>query len=99
MKFRIVAVSVLAAMLCALGYESRESSVNAISIPDLVSQVSESEILHRATDLQNFGTRQVDTQGNIDAATYIYDRFATIPGLSVAYQGGSQRNVVATLAG
>jgi Peptidase family M28/Viral BACON domain len=99
MKVRIVAVSTLGVILCALAYESPQGSVKAVSIPDLLSQVSESEILHTATDLQNFGTRQVGTQGNIDAATYIRDRLAAIPGLSVAYQGGSQRNVVATLAG
>jgi hypothetical protein len=93
----------LAAIL--LGYSACEStgtgddSEQLTSIADLIAQVSESEILTTATALQNFGTRVVGYQGNVNAAAYIRDRLAAIPGLTVAYQGGDQRNVVATLPG
>jgi len=70
-----------------------------LEIGELLSQVNESKILVTASDLQGFGTREVGSQANDDAATYLYDRFAAIPRLTVAYQGGALQNVVATLAG
>jgi hypothetical protein len=69
------------------------------TIAELLSQVQESEILATASDLQNFGTRELGYQGNVDAATYIHDRFAAIPGLSVTYHDVDMLNVIASLPG
>jgi hypothetical protein len=68
-------------------------------IREIISQVSEQEIYQSVHDLQNFGTRVYGSQGNRAASTYIYNRFASIPGLNVEYQGGDVRNVIATLPG
>ncbi len=66
---------------------------------DMIAQVSESEISRTIADLQKFPTRAYPSQGNSEAATYLYNRLAAIPGLEVAYQSESYRNVVATLPG
>jgi Zn-dependent M28 family amino/carboxypeptidase len=99
MKPRSKVIFILAANLCFYGCESPRDETIPISIDELLSQVSESEILATASDLQGFVTRVVGYQGNIDAATYIHERFTAMPGLNVTYQGGSQRNVIATLPG
>jgi Zn-dependent M28 family amino/carboxypeptidase len=93
-------VTSLAAILCLQGCGSPpRDEITPVSISELLSQVSESQIYATAIDLQDFVTRVVGTQGNVDAATYLHNRFAAIPGLSIDYQGGNLRNVVATLPG
>lgn len=93
-------ITILAVLLCFSGCEAPQDGTSPpISVEDLISQVSEAEILATATALQNFITRRVGYQGNTNAGTYVHDRFAAIPGLSVVYQGGDLRNVVATLPG
>lgn len=99
MKIRFFIIIALAAILCLQGCETPRDEIVPVSIDELLSQVSESEIYATASDLQGFVTRVVGYQGNVDAATYLHDRFAAMPGLSVAHQGGSMRNVVATLPG
>jgi hypothetical protein len=68
-------------------------------ITEMIQQVEEKNIYNTASDLQNFTTRYVDTPGNQMAATYLHDRMENITGLTVEYQGGAFRNVVATLPG
>ena len=92
-------LGVVVARAGVMGSTSVAFEVVPVPLGELIGQISESEILATASDLQNFITREVGYQGNIDAATYVHDRFAAIPGLSVEYQGGNIRNVVATLPG
>lgn len=102
MKTRSFIVTTLAAILCLQGCGPSSADKNVpvpVSIGELLSQVSESQIYATASDLQNFVTRVAGTQGNYDAATYLHDKFAAISGLTVIYQGGNERNVVATLPG
>ncbi len=66
---------------------------------DMIAQVSESEISRSISDLQKISTRSYPSQGNRKAATYLHDRLVAIPGLEVAYQSESYRNVIATLPG
>jgi hypothetical protein len=89
MNIRILSILAMAAALSITAYGAPQSQILPVAVDELITQVSEAEILATATALQGFGTRQVGYQGNIDAAAYIYDRFAAIPGLSVAYQGGN----------
>jgi Zn-dependent M28 family amino/carboxypeptidase len=68
------------------------------SIAEMIAQVSETEIYNTVLDLQNFGTRNYGTQGNYDAGTYLFNRLSAM-GLQVEYQGGTPRNIVATIPG
>lgn len=68
-------------------------------VADMISNVSESEIYETTYCLQNFGTRSYGSAGNINAGTYLFNRFSNISGLTVEYQGGDFRNVIATLHG
>jgi Zn-dependent M28 family amino/carboxypeptidase len=101
MKINITKILVLAVVLCSLGCEAatQDGTPPPTSIETLISQVSESEILKMATDLQNFVTRRVGYQGNTDAATFIFNKLSERSKLNVVYQGGSTRNVIATLPG
>lgn len=102
MKTLFLIVATLAALLCLQGCGSSSPDENSpvpIPINDLLLQVNESQIYATASDLQNFVTRVAGTQGNYAAATYLRDKFAAISGLIVVYQGGNERNVVATLPG
>ena len=66
----------------------------------MIAQVSESEISRTIADLQKFPTRAYPSQGNSEAATYLYNRLAAIPGLEVAVpERELTGNVVATLPG
>ncbi len=98
-KLRYFSITTLAIILCFSGCESQQDKTTPGSIDELISQTTENEILATATELQDLVTRTIGYQGNVDAATYIYGRFAAMPGLSVVYQGGNVRNVVATLSG
>lgn len=68
-------------------------------IAGMLEAVNESELAATVADLQSFETRVVGTDGNREAAAYLYDRLNETPGLDVSYQGGDLRNVVATLPG
>jgi hypothetical protein len=98
MKGKLPKILAVTVILCSLGCEA-PSQDGTTTIETLISQVSESEILTTAPDLQNLVTRRVGYQGNVDAANYIYNKLSARPKLSVVYQGGSTRNVVATLPG
>jgi hypothetical protein len=65
----------------------------------LIAEVNESELYATTYDLQSFGTRVIGTDGNAEAAAYLYERLSAIDDLTVEYQGGNLRNVVATLPG
>ncbi len=65
----------------------------------MMGRISESEIQRTVSDLQNIPTRAYPSSGNRKAADYLYRRLSSIPGLSVSYQGGDYRNVIATLPG
>ncbi len=67
-------------------------------IATMISQIDESEIYQTTYDLQNFTTRAYPSSGNTQAATYLYNRLTSIPGLQTEYQG-TKNNVIATLPG
>jgi len=67
-------------------------------IANMLSGISESEIYASVYHLQNFTTRVYGTVGNLDAGTYLYNKFDDIPGLEAEFQS-SYRNVIATLDG
>lgn len=68
-------------------------------IAEMIQQIDENKIRSTVNSLQNFTTRHYGTQGNLDASAYLHDRLHNITGLSVEYQGGELRNVIATLPG
>jgi hypothetical protein len=68
-------------------------------IDAMLIQVNESEIYRTVEDLQNIPTRAYGTPGNQEAAEYLQRRLSGYPNLSVEYQGGEIRNVIATLPG
>ena len=72
-------------------------SVEQVPLSELVSEVSETEIMRTTADLVNFGTRFVGTEGNIAAATYLHDRLSDLPNVVVAYHSTQFRNVIGTL--
>ena len=74
------------------------SSTQDPIIAEMISKTSESEIYDTVYHLQNFTTRRYNSSGNLEAATYLYNRFRSISGLSVEYQG-SYKNIIATLYG
>jgi hypothetical protein len=67
-------------------------------IDTLISQIDESEIYQTTYDLQNFSTRIDPSLGNKQAASYLYYRLSSIPGLQTEYQG-TNNNIVSTLPG
>ncbi len=68
-------------------------------IADMIQRIDENEIYSTVYSLQNFTTRYYGSPGNSDASTYLYDKLSNITGLTVEYQGGAFRNVIATLPG
>ena len=77
--------------------------LHADPIDQIVGKISTTEYGAYIQDLQNFGTRYYNTQGNLDALDYIHDAFMGY-GLNVSYDsfgynGGNYNNVVATLPG
>jgi len=68
-------------------------------IAAMIGEIDTAEIAGSTLALQNFSTRRFGTPGNEQAADYLHDRLAAIPGLIVGYQGGRFRNVIATLPG
>jgi hypothetical protein len=79
----------------AVSAEITEESI----IAEMIAQMNTTEIYNTVYDLQSFITRRYWTPGNVDAATYIYNRLSNIPGLSVEYQSSYYNNVIATLSG
>ncbi len=78
-------------------------SLLATPIDGMVGKISQTDYANYVQQLQNFGTRYYNTQGNVNALTYIYDAFIGF-GLDVgydafSYNGNSYNNVVATLPG
>jgi PKD repeat protein len=78
---------------------AREGSAFDPDLGAMIQQVGESEMYQSIVDLQNFETRKYPTQGNRQAAAYLFSRLDSIPGLEVRYQGDSYRNVIASLPG
>jgi len=68
-------------------------------IADMIAQVGEREIHDTAAALQGFTSRAWGQPGNVKAAAYLHERLGQIAGLTVGYQGGELKNVVATLQG
>jgi len=69
------------------------------SIVDIVQRIDENEIYSTVYSLQNFTTRCYGYPGNVEASTYLFNKLSNITGLTVEYQGGEFRNVIATLPG
>ena len=72
-------------------------------IDDIVGKISSTEYASYVQNLQNFGTRYYNTDGNIKALTYLHDAFFGL-GLDTGYDsfsfnGVNYNNVVATLPG
>ncbi len=69
------------------------------ALREMISRVDESEIYRTTVDLQEFETRVYPSAGNSEAADYLHDRLAAIPGLEVGHQNDRYRNIIATLPG
>lgn len=67
-------------------------------IVEMISKINKTEIYNTVNSLQNLTTRRYGSDGNIEAATYLYNRLINIPQLSVEYQG-NYSNIIATLPG
>jgi Zn-dependent M28 family amino/carboxypeptidase len=85
-------------LICFAPSVSAETTEESI-IAEMIAQMNTTEIYNTVYDLQSFITRRYWTPGNVDAATYIYNRLSNIPGLSVEYQSSYYNNVIATLSG
>ncbi|WP_128693258.1 M28 family metallopeptidase [Methanoculleus taiwanensis] len=97
----IALASVLAASAAGSAPEQTPADLPEYNpaIAGLLAEVNESELFITVADLQSFETRVVGTDGNREAAAYLYDRLSDTAGLDVSYQGGDLANVVATLPG
>lgn len=69
------------------------------AVAAMIARIDAAEIYRTADDLQEIPTRVYPSAGNREAADYLYERLAAIPGLEVEYQDDQYRNVVATLPG
>ena len=67
-------------------------------IVGMISRVNETEIYNTVSDLQGFTTREYNSSGNTQAATYLYTRLSNISQLRVEYQS-VHSNIIATLPG
>jgi hypothetical protein len=67
-------------------------------VASMISKMNTIEIYNTVYKLQNFKTRAYGYSGNVEAASYLYNRLTNISGLSVEYQS-DYRNIVATLPG
>lgn len=95
-------LGILHASLCLI-FIVTSNSVGASPIDAIVGRVSQTDYSTYVQDLQNFNTRYLTSQGNVDALTYIYNAFVGF-GLTTAYDNftynnGSYNNIVATLPG
>lgn len=102
MKILVISTAcfmLLSLSLFSLAITSSVTVAENPAIEEMLVKISESEIYDTVYDLQSFVTRKYGYSGNTAAGTYLYNRLASIPGLSVEYEGGSLRNVVATLRG
>ena len=79
----------------AVSAETTEHS----TVAEMIAQVNTTELHNTIYDLQSFVTRRYWTPGNLEAATYLYNRLSNIPGLNVEYQSSYYNNVIATLSG
>jgi len=68
-------------------------------IADMIKQVDEEEILNTVSVLQGFTSRYYGYPGNAMASSYLHGELSNITGLTVEYQGGDLRNIIATLPG
>jgi Zn-dependent M28 family amino/carboxypeptidase len=68
------------------------------SAQGIADGITETEIRTTVHELVGFGDRSVGSQGNKTVAEYIYKRLSGLA-LTVVFQGGEQRNVVALLKG
>ncbi|MBI0584757.1 MAG: M20/M25/M40 family metallo-hydrolase [Methanomassiliicoccus sp.] len=69
------------------------------AIADMLSKIDEAEIHDTVFALQDLASRHYGELGNAKASEYLYGRLSNIDGLTVEYQGGDIRNVIATLPG
>lgn len=69
------------------------------AVAAMLAEINETELWNTTYDLQEIPTRVYGTEGNREAGEYLYRRFSETPGLTVEFQGGDLRNVVATLPG
>ena len=67
-------------------------------VAEMISKMNTTEIYNTVYALQNLTTRIYGYSGNVEAATYLYNRLSNISGLSVEYQS-NYNNIVATLPG
>jgi hypothetical protein len=68
-------------------------------IAEMIQRIDEKEIHSTVYAIQNFSTRSYGYPGNREASTYLFNKLSNVPGLTVEYQGGDFRNVIATLSG
>ncbi|MDV2480865.1 Zn-dependent exopeptidase M28 [Methanoculleus sp. Wushi-C6] len=76
-----------------------EGAEYRFAVAAMLEEIDETELQQTTRDLEEFPTRVFGTDGNHEAGEYLHRRLAGIPGLSVEFQGGDLRNVVATLPG
>jgi hypothetical protein len=87
------------------GYQPNETLHPEVSgTPDpaiaaMLLQVNESGMYRTVEALQEIPTRAYGTPGNREAAEYLYGRLSAIPNVSVEFQGGELRNIIAVLPG
>jgi len=98
MKKQILTIGIIVVIL-SVGFSGCNTKSYDPLIADIIQQIDENEIYSTIYSLQNFTTRYYNTSGNIEASIWLYNKLRNITGLTVEYQGGEYRNIIATLPG
>ena len=67
-------------------------------IAGMIETMNKSNIYNTTDALQSISTRLNGTDGNVEAASFLYSKLSGIPGLKVAYNG-SYKNIIGILPG
>ncbi len=79
-----------------------QSTINESHIPrvsSLITQIDEDQLLATVIKLQEFNTRIYNTEGNMDAGNYLFQRLSERDGLEVSFLNGKIRNIIANYPG
>ena len=68
-------------------------------IAGMIETMNETNIYNTTDLLQRIPTRMNGTDGNLEAASFLYSKLSGIPGLKVEYEDGSFKNIIGILPG
>jgi hypothetical protein len=95
----LLVVASLSVAGCTTNVTNTTSPSPTSTIAGMISEMNKTHIHNTIYALSSIPTRLYGTTGNAQAATYLYNKLSTIPGLTVEYEGGKYNNIIATLPG